>query len=541
MTAQLRHTNLLFQFRERWQGIYEWIEPDGGHFEVKVPNGPVKGKTARGVSVSCSGKFLWDCLQDDDPDAQCQFAFYCPLKTVNKKKCPAFGALVDLVNFPGVPVPGDYVAYRRQGVRAESDWTSTGSGSISYSPYGGQAIAGKTVTVRATPRSNSVFAYWLQDGKIVSYSQSYKVVMGEGDHNGLTAVFRLKSDFYSRPDVPYVVESDGGNPFYAIRVGVAFKARVDVDEMCRPVKFTAKNLPKGLAINSTTGVVSGVPTVAGKKTIVITATSVAKPKLVSSALKVPVNVAKLPSWAIGTFKAKGMLGGKSGNVTLTIGKTGKISGKFTVGRKSYAFSAASYSEENLCLNGDNSFKVYSGVSKVKYGTKSYPVKFSVQQPNGKTKVLVIALDGEDEYGYFSTDGGSVAVRGGDCESNAVLFKVGETKTFKLISEYNEEYGVYYDNWGVAYFKFTALKGKGYEMIVCSDSPDAMLDGDIFPSKDSDCWWGSGREVDELDDGSILLRIPAYEWEEEDPRAVLAIGLVSGDVGTRVKVELRQIP
>ena len=147
----------------------------------------------------------------------------------------------------------------------------------------------------------------------------------------------------------------------------------------------------------------------------------------------------------------------------------------------------------------------------------------------------------DENGYFSTDGGSVAVRGGDCESNAVLFKVGETKTFKLISEYNEEYGVYYDNWGVAYFKFTALKGKGYEMIVCSDSPDAMLDGDIFPSKDSDCWWGSGREVDELDDGSILLRIPAYEWEEEDPRAVLAIGLVSGDVGTRVKVELRQIP
>ena len=77
-----------------------------------------------------------------------------------------------------------------------------------------------------------------------------------------------------------------------LRVGVAFRARIDVDPEWHPVKFAAKNLPAGLKLNATTGVISGVPTKAGAKTISFPATSGANAKLASPALKVSVSVAK---------------------------------------------------------------------------------------------------------------------------------------------------------------------------------------------------------------------------------------------------------
>ena len=67
---------------------------------------------------------------------------------------------------------------------------------------------------------------------------------------------------------------------------------IDIDEAARPVKFSATNLPKGLKLNATTGVISGKPKSKGSATVSFKATSVAKPSLVGPALKVQAKISK---------------------------------------------------------------------------------------------------------------------------------------------------------------------------------------------------------------------------------------------------------
>lgn len=544
MTADLRYNSARYGFFDRWEGYYDWCEPSGGKIRIKMPGGYVSGKTSSGRSVSGVGQVLWDPGSYDDPDAELRLVFYNPPKTVKKKKWPSCGALLDLVNVPGVPVAGEYVAYRRQGVRAETDWTSTGTGSISYSPHNGQAVAGKTVTVKASPRSGSVFAYWLQDGEIVSYSSSYKVTMGDGDHTGLTAVFRLKSDFYYAPETPYIANESDGNPFDTLQVGVAFKARIDINEICRPVKFEAKNLPKGLSLNATTGVISGVPKSSGKKTISIKAKSVAKPKLKSGSLKIPVNVAKLDSWARGTFKAKGVMGTKSASLTLTVGKTGKISGKITVSKKSYSFSSASYSgktggetvsgamysngsgQSRIIINGNanGAGTVYSGKAKVKYGSKKRPVELSVLRDaaTGKTVVRVSVMDETKVYGYFATEYTS-----GNCMLNAITLK--EKQTVKLVKEYDPEFNEVYD-FGVRYYKIKLEKGTSCTIWIEGGNTRNM-DLDVDTDWDDENAPFALFDNEEYSDGSVKAAyLHADSWDEDDPSYGTFYVLVSGDVG-----------
>ena len=292
-------------------------------------------------------------------------------------------------NTPGELVEGDGVARRKQGVRTAVAEESTGTGSFKYSPAYGQAVAGKTVTVTAAPAKGSVFAYWLKDGEVVSYSTAYKAVMGDGDYTGLTAVFRKTSDFKTKPPAPSAVDV---SVFDNLRVGVAFKAQVTVPDEYRPVKFTAKNLPAGLKLNATTGVISGVPTQAGKKTISITATCTANTKLVSPALKIAVNVAKLDGWAKGTFKGKGDFDNlsKAANATMTVGATGKISGKFTVGKKSYSFTAASFASD-----------YYAATGKLTYGKVTYPVDIFVEKDETTGKGTATVFVKADEEHIFA--------------------------------------------------------------------------------------------------------------------------------------------
>ncbi|MBQ2626037.1 MAG: leucine-rich repeat protein [Kiritimatiellae bacterium] len=278
---------------------------------------------------------------------------------------------------------------------------------------------GSTVTLTAKPDSKSLFAYWMRDGEIVGYRPSLSVKVGAANA-GYTAVFRAKSSFTERPEQPWIAEWGD-----ELRVGVAFKGLVEIDEACRPVKFKAESLPKGLSLDVTTGVISGVPTVAGNATVRITAASVAKPALVSAAEEFDDEVKPLDDWAKGTFNMKGTLGGKAATAVLTIGQTGKVSGKFVVAKKQYSFTAASYASRETYFDGS---VAYLGKTSLKYGSKTYPLEFAVSlDAKGETVFAEMsAVNGAAEYGYVSVSGGRPKEKyaGGE-------FDFGETEFSRL--------------------------------------------------------------------------------------------------------------
>ena len=191
-----------------------------------------------------------------------------------------------------------------------------------------------------------------------------------------------------------VLTADAGaddNPVWRVSVesenmmvGFPFLARCTVPDDASPVKFSAKNLPDGLKINATSGMISGVPTKAGVKTVTMTARCKYGKKLKSAATKETFEVARLDSWAKGTYKTFKMveetsdkvhvspsarLAGRQATAVLTVGATGKISGKFVVSGKSYPFSASAF---DSCNEGE-----YKAKATVKYGGKSYSLVIGV--------------------------------------------------------------------------------------------------------------------------------------------------------------------
>ena len=221
-------------------------------------------------------------------------------KVVGKVSYPAFIADVDLVNWPGEPVAGRAVAFRKQGVRPVVGGSSTGTGTFSFSPAYGQASSNATVTVTATAAQDSVFACWILDGVIVGYGPSCKVTMRQGDFTGLMAVFHQA-------------------------------------------------------------------------------------------------VAEVPEWVTGAYSGKGELGGKPAAVSFTVGTGGKVSGKFTVAKKSYAFSTSAVAEYGDALHA---------TAPLVYGKKKYFVRldFLVEDGGGTfAQIDVMRTDG-----YALEDGVAVS-------------------------------------------------------------------------------------------------------------------------------------
>ncbi|MDO5317107.1 MAG: InlB B-repeat-containing protein [bacterium] len=242
---------------------------------------------------------------------------------------PEFFALVRLVPHAGGAEPG--VAYRNPGVRAEL--AGSGGGTVSMNPRYGQGMAGRPVALTAKADSKSVFVGWEYDGG-VDYSLSPKLTVGDDDVP-VRAVFRLKTDYAERP-VPYLTEENRAL-FDNLRVGVAFSAALSVDDACRPVRFSVKNLPAGLKLDAVTGIVSGVPTKAAEGAMVVVATSEAN-KALAGLASVPVRVAALDDWAVGAFDG----GSKSGTATLAIAAGGKIGGRYLADGLTWTLSAPSF-------------------------------------------------------------------------------------------------------------------------------------------------------------------------------------------------------
>jgi len=99
------------------------------------------------------------------------------------------------------------------------------------------------------------------------------------------------------------------------------------------------------------------------------------------------------SWAVGTFKGEGTIGGSAASVTLTVGSTGSISGKFVLAnKKAYPFKAASFTEFE-----EGALRV---VTTIAYGKKTCELDIAVAQAEetGATVGDLLVIYGGAEYG-----------------------------------------------------------------------------------------------------------------------------------------------
>ena len=200
-------------------------------------------------------------------------------------------------------MPGGGWAYRDPGVTPlVESCDGSGSGTVTVNPKYGQAAEGKVVTLTAKADKDSVFVKWMSidvcGNEVSDYSTTLKVV-ATGYDMWLYAVFAAKENVIA-PE-PYILDSDG-EWTHAV-VGEAFSEMVLVDDMARPVTFAAKNLPAGLKIDKTTGVISGVPTKLFDDVVTVTATSTLNSKM-KGTVDVPMKVRdsnEIPEWLKGTF------------------------------------------------------------------------------------------------------------------------------------------------------------------------------------------------------------------------------------------------
>ena len=107
-------------------------------------------------------------------------------------------------------------------------------------------------------------------------------------------------------------------------IGVKLSLKIGVSSSSTSLKFSAKNLPKGLSINKNTGKISGVPRKPGSFTSTVTVKD-SSGKSISQDVKFKIIV---PVWAKGTFYGTAMPDGKNKSYfRFTVGETGKVSGK----------------------------------------------------------------------------------------------------------------------------------------------------------------------------------------------------------------------
>ena len=314
-------------------------------------------------------------------------------------RCPAVVGMVGTLDamgsltFPVIPPPPRSYEIETEAVLEQSG----AKGTAATNPKNGLVRVGETATLTAKAgNKNTVFAYWLDsEGRIASYTASWKTTPTEDVF--YQAVFRLKSKC-ARPvfDAASDYGADGRASANSM-VGVAFNAQMTVNREAYPVKFSAKGLPKGLKINATTGVISGVPTKSGTFTATITVKSAANTKLKASSKKLQIVIAALPTWARGNFR--GATRSLDGLATISVGATGKISGKLACGGTNWTFAASSYSSASESTNG---VFVAAGTASCKVGKvtvkKAWQVKLNGQDarsPSGAT--MMEGLVGDLEF------------------------------------------------------------------------------------------------------------------------------------------------
>lgn len=143
---------------------------------------------------------------------------------------------------------------------------------------------------------------------------------------------------------PFAADPETGKS--TIRQGVAYDWRIGVDAAAG-AKVSASGLPTGLKVKAvkvggaTVGyAVQGVPTKAGE----FFATFKTTLNKVTTVTTAAFTVKPLPAWAQGTFNggAEQSAEAGGGQITFTVSKVGKLSGKWTSAGENVKFAAASY-------------------------------------------------------------------------------------------------------------------------------------------------------------------------------------------------------
>ena len=252
----------------------------------------------------------------------------------------------------------------------------------------GRYAPGKKVTLKATANKGYVFNGWYYSGtagsaveenaqaarstmgeELLTQAASYSFTMPEED-------VALCSKFITaEEDAAFIalsVDALGGeiSPEAIISVtntcGVALKWSVAADALSQPtvavsglpagLKFTAKDIMKKgskTEVEIPANTIYGAPTAESKldaktglrkpSAVKFTVTTAGKSKRV---YPVDMTVLPLPDWAVGTFNG----GGDLGQVSLTIAKTGKLSGKYLSEGLTWTLAADSF--DSIDESGD---------------------------------------------------------------------------------------------------------------------------------------------------------------------------------------------
>lgn len=134
------------------------------------------------------------------------------------------------------------------------------------------------------------------------------------------------------------VEDPAEDGEYPLCVGVAYAELISAPTAFVRPKFSAKRLPSGLSIGSASGLIGGVPTKARAYESEITVRETGAGRGLRTRFDRVYEIEPLADWAQGTFDG----GGEDGMVRLTVGKAGRISGKWTRAGKTWMLSAKSF-------------------------------------------------------------------------------------------------------------------------------------------------------------------------------------------------------
>ena len=171
--------------------------------------------------------------------------------------------------------------------------------------------------------------------------------------------------FNAKPQVTLAQNMPSG----AIGIPYSHQIRLNggLDES--PVSFAAKNLPTGLILNTKTGLISGVPTVA--KTFAKVSVSATNSKGTTASAEQDIIIAALPLGVAGTFtgtvaREATLNTGLGGRVDLTIASTGAISGSLILGTTRLPFTGNIVIDVDPLVKPSASINVSRGAGKVPY-------------------------------------------------------------------------------------------------------------------------------------------------------------------------------
>ena len=287
------------------------------------------------------------------------------------------------------------------GKAALMTWSDETQGTVSKSVL---VAVGKKSSVKATPLKGYVFAGWYTDLTFLTpfaftdgkdfREASHSVVVEENTY--LFARFVEKSvETDPVTDIAYVGtdRTDATQLTDTWFVGVAVtNLGVTFGSASKPTVKVSK-LPSGVKWNTKTQEIVGVPTKAG----VFTPTLTVKNASAATAQVMPtITVVALPDWAQGTFNGLCLAadGTAEGQVTLTVSKAGKISGKVLTPAATYTLVAPSFArvEEN---GGRTNYVADVELKNGKVLLGTYALAFQAAE-EGLSISLARGFDGADE-------------------------------------------------------------------------------------------------------------------------------------------------